>query len=67
MQERTSGLLRQDYREVKGIDVKLEEASRASTSPVKQHESTDLLAKVNERNRKANVEAVRWAKLVETE
>jgi RNA polymerase-associated protein RTF1 len=66
MQERTLALRRQDYEEVTEIDAKLEEAR--SASPVKRHDSSvDLLAKVNERNRKANVEAVRRAEIAETE
>src|SRR5258708_23728464 len=65
MQERTLALRRQDYAELREVDKKLEEAS---SPPVKQHDSgADLLAKVNERNRKANVEAVRRAELAESE
>jgi len=68
MQERALALGRHDYAEVVEIDKKLEEASKASSPPVKQHDSgADLLAKVNERNRKANVEAVRRAELAESE
>ena len=67
MQVRTLALRRQDYAEVAEIDVKLEEANKTSSPPVKQHDGVDLLAKVNERNRKANVEAVRRAELAETE
>jgi RNA polymerase-associated protein RTF1 len=39
MQERTLALRRQDYAEVAEIDLKLEEASEASSPPVKQRES----------------------------
>ena len=68
MQERTLALRRQDYAEVAEIDVKLEEAGKTLSPPVKQHDSAaDLLAKVNERNRKANVDSVRRAELAETE
>jgi RNA polymerase-associated protein RTF1 len=68
MQERTLALRRQDYGEVSEIDARLEEANKISSPPVKQHDSgADLLTKVNERNRKANVEAVRRAELAETE
>jgi len=68
MQERTLALRRHDYAEVEEIDAKLKEASKASSPPVKQHDgAADLLAKVNERNRKANVDAVRRAELAESE
>jgi len=57
---------RQEYDEVKKIDTQLEEANK-TMSPVKHDGTVDLLAKVNERNRKANAEAVRRAELVESE
>lgn len=67
-QERTLALRRQDYAEVEEIEAKLEEGNKPSTSPVKTHDTAaDLLTKVNERNRKANVEAVRRAELAEVE
>ncbi len=66
IQHRTLALRRHDYSEVAEIDTKLEEANKA-LSPVKHDNTVDLLAKVNERNRKANIEAVRRAELVEAE
>lgn len=66
IQLRTLALRRQDYSEVAIIDAQLEEANK-TLSPVKHDGTVDLLAKVNERNRKANVDAVRRAELVEAE
>jgi len=66
MQSRTLALRRQDYDEVKEIDAELE--NLANTNDSKPHEEVaDMLAKVNERNRKANMEAVRKAELMESE
>ncbi|KAG6857481.1 hypothetical protein H0H87_002106 [Tephrocybe sp. NHM501043] len=64
MQARTLALRRQDADEVAEIDLKLAEMTAAQ--PLKE-EAVDLLAKVNERNRKANMEAVRKAELAEAE
>jgi len=66
IQERTLALRRQDHAEVVEIDVKLEQANRSSI-PVKADSGSNLLAKVNERNRKANVDAVRRAEFAEAE
>ncbi|KXN89714.1 hypothetical protein AN958_05254 [Leucoagaricus sp. SymC.cos] len=61
---RTLALRRNDLEEVAQIDAQL----AALGAPLKrQEESTDLLAKVNERNRKANVEAMRKAEIAEVE
>jgi len=65
IQQRTMALRRQDYIEVEQIDAKLELAK--TQEPVKPETSIDLLAKVNERNRKANMEAVRKAEIAESE
>ena len=65
MQERTLALRREDYVEVAKVDAKLKEANKGSVS--RESSAVELLAKVNERNRKANVEAVRRAELAETE
>ncbi|ETW77432.1 hypothetical protein HETIRDRAFT_37203 [Heterobasidion irregulare TC 32-1] len=71
IQARTLALRRNDRAEVGNIDVQLRElADRAAvhngqTGP--EDEPDDILAKVNERNRKANMEAVRKAELLEAE
>lgn len=68
-QARTLAQRRMDFAEVAEIDKKLEELN-ANTELSSVHaasEEEDKLAKVNERNRKANLEAVRRAELVEAE
>ncbi|KAF9563835.1 hypothetical protein CPC08DRAFT_686074 [Agrocybe pediades] len=66
MQIRTLALRRQDLTEVAEIDAKL--AEHAAMAPQSTRpEQVDLLAKVNERNRKANLESVRKAELAEAE
>lgn len=62
---RTLALRRNDLEEVAQIDARL----AALGDPVKSRseEAVDPLAKVNERNRKANMEAVRRAELAEAE
>ncbi|KAF8153059.1 hypothetical protein B0H34DRAFT_722097 [Crassisporium funariophilum] len=57
---------RQDWAEVEEIKAKLAEEAKRTPEPAR-NESIDMLAKVNERNRKANMEAVRKAELAETE
>ncbi|EGO26839.1 hypothetical protein SERLADRAFT_464355 [Serpula lacrymans var. lacrymans S7.9] len=66
-QARTLALRRQDYSEVADIDAKLAELPLPVN--VREEEGTlnDRLAKVNERNRKANLEAIRKAELQEAE
>ncbi|KAF9238923.1 hypothetical protein BU15DRAFT_88171 [Melanogaster broomeanus] len=59
MQAKTLAVRRQDYTELAEIEAKLEELPCPSLA--------DKLAKVNERNRKANAEAVRKAELMEAE
>ena len=69
-QERTLAQRRNDWNEVAVIDAKLaEEAARTSEQeqPPRANNVQDLLAKVNERNRKANMEAVRKAEMAEIE
>lgn len=59
---------RQDYAEVADIDAKLKRLPVVQTPREDESESlSDKLAKVNERNRRANVEAVRKAELLEAE
>jgi RNA polymerase-associated protein RTF1 len=69
-QARTLAQRRNDWNEVAEIDAKLAEAA-ARTSEQKQTPQPgnvqDLLAKVNERNRKANMEAVRKAEKADIE
>jgi RNA polymerase-associated protein RTF1 len=69
-QARTLAIRRQDYDEVKDIDAKLEAlalSTATSTERTRDDGSADMLAKVNERNRKANLEAVRKAEIMEAE
>lgn len=69
-QARTLAQRRNDWNEVAEIDAKLaEEAARTSEQqqPSRVDTAQDLLAKVNERNRKANMEAVRKAEMAEAE
>jgi len=67
-QARTLALRRQDYHESKTIDLQLAEltASNPVTQP-REDDRADILAKVNERNRKANSEAVRKAEQMDAE
>jgi RNA polymerase-associated protein RTF1 len=68
MQARTLAIRRQDAAEVLVIDTQLAElTAREEPENTRQEGVTDMLAKVNERNRKANLEAVRKAELMETE
>ncbi|CAA7268808.1 unnamed protein product [Cyclocybe aegerita] len=64
IQQRTLAIRRQDYEEVAEIEAKLEEAK--PTTPPKL-ETEDMLARVNERNRKANLEAIRQQEIAEAE
>lgn len=64
-QQRTLALRRQDFSEVNEIDAKL--ADDAAKHEPSKSEPADLLTIVNERNRKANMEAVRKAEMAEAE
>ena len=64
-QERTLALRRQDFLEVSKIDAKL--ADDAAKHEPSKSEPVDLLTMVNERNRKANMEAIRKAEMAEAE
>ncbi|OCH94623.1 plus-3-domain-containing protein [Obba rivulosa] len=66
MQARTLAQRRQDYAEVAQIDAQITEL-QSSTPAREREEKADMLAKVNERNRKANMEAVRRAEMLEAE
>lgn len=68
VQARTLAIRRQDYAEVSEIDVKLAELPAVATPRNGGEESlNDKLAKVNERNRKANLEGIRKAEMLEAE
>ena len=59
---------RQDFAEVAEINAKLREFEGAAPERhVHRDDHADMLAKVNERNRKANLEAVRKAEVAEAE
>lgn len=67
-QARTLAQRRQDYAEVAEIDAQLAELAATTTERHNPREDdVDLLAKVNERNRKANLEAIRKAETVDAE
>ncbi|KAF8185068.1 hypothetical protein K438DRAFT_2020285 [Mycena galopus ATCC 62051] len=70
--QRTLAQRRQDYDEVREIDAQLAALSASSnaesgTKTPEEEEPADRLARVNERNRKANAEAVRKAEQVAME
>jgi RNA polymerase-associated protein RTF1 len=64
-QARTLAMRRHDYDEMKDIDTQL--AAAENLPAPARVEAVDVLAKVNERNRKANQEAVRRAEMAESE
>ena len=64
-QARTLALRRQDFKEVGTIDQQLSELPAATGTS--EEEISDMLAKVNERNRKANLDAVRKSEIQEAE
>ena len=67
-QERKIALRRNDKEEVAKLDIQLAElAVESPPIPSEPESSSALLAKVNERNRKANHEAIRRAELQEAE
>jgi RNA polymerase-associated protein RTF1 len=67
MQARTLAIRRQDAAEVQVIDAQLAELTAREEPENARQDGTDMLARVNERNRKANLEAVRKAELMEAE
>lgn len=67
MQAKTLAMRRQDYVEVTDIEAKLKELPVVQTTREEEESLADKLAKVNERNRKANLEGVRKAELLEAE
>jgi len=66
-QARTLALRRQDMAEVRSIDAQLAELNAANPEVGRGETATDIMAKVNERNRKANLEATRKAEQMEAE
>ncbi|CDO72114.1 hypothetical protein BN946_scf184962.g57 [Trametes cinnabarina] len=68
-QARTLALRRQEYDEVAEIDARLAQLAALAPQRDAQREegSSDILARLNERNRKANQEAVRKAERAELE
>ncbi|KAI0672359.1 plus-3-domain-containing protein [Trametes maxima] len=69
LQSRTLAMRRQDYQEVDEIDSALAKLSALAPARDAQREesSSDILVRLNERNRKANMEAVRKAERAELE
>jgi RNA polymerase-associated protein RTF1 len=67
IQARTLAQRRQDYAEVAEIDAKLGAFDGTPDRATPKDDHAEMLAKVNERNRKANLEAVRKAELAEAE
>ncbi|KAI6002167.1 hypothetical protein EDD15DRAFT_1591562 [Pisolithus albus] len=61
MQARTLAMRRHDYAELEDIEAKLKELPVVQNAREEEESLADKLAKVNERNRKANLEAVRRA------
>ncbi|TFY83238.1 hypothetical protein EWM64_g776 [Hericium alpestre] len=68
-QQRTLALRRNDLVEVATLDKQIEELTvlMGPATPRASEDRNDLLAKVNERNRRANLEAVRERELLEAE
>ncbi|KIJ63569.1 hypothetical protein HYDPIDRAFT_29363 [Hydnomerulius pinastri MD-312] len=67
MQAKTLAMRRHDFAELTEIEAKLKELPVVQTTREEAESLSDKLAKVNERNRKANLEAVRKAELLEAE
>lgn len=65
-QARTLALRRKDFPEVRSIDSQLAELNAANPE-VEREDTADIMAKVNERNRKANLEATRKAEQMEAD
>lgn len=66
-QARTLAHRRQDLAEVRSIDAQLAELNAANPEMEREDATADIMSKVNERNRKANLEATRKAEQVEAE
>ena len=66
-QARTLALRRQDLAEVQSIDGQLAELNATNPQVEREEATADIMAIVNERNRKANLEATRKAEQKEAE
>jgi len=66
-QMRTLALKRNDYAEVQELDLKLAEMTTGGANGIDPATEEDALAKVNERNRRLHLEAVRKAEIAEAE
>lgn len=69
-QAKTLAQRQQDHRAVEQIDeelTRLNETAGSTTRVAREETTMDMLAKVNERNRKANVDAVRQSELLMVE
>ena len=66
-QARTLALRRKDFAEVQSIDSQLAELNAANPEVEREDTATDIMAKVNERNRRANLESTRKAEQMEAE
>ena len=68
IQTRTLAQRRHDFAEVEVIDAQLAELAATSTDRLSHaRDAEDMLAKVNERNRRANMDAVRKAEIAEAD
>lgn len=68
IQARTLAQRRHDFAEVEEIDAQLAELAASSTDRLSNpRDAEDMLAKVNERNRRANMDAVRKAEIAEAD
>ena len=64
-QQRTLALKRHDHPEVARLDGLIAEMDARAPTPDLRNEAEDKLRKVNERNRKANLEQIRKAEAAE--
>lgn len=67
IQAKTLAVRRQDFAELADIEAKLKELPVVQVVREEAESLADKLAKVNERNRKANLEGVRKAEMLEAE
>jgi len=67
MQARSLAIRRQDFADVRMIDSQLAELNAANPEVEREDTAADVMAKVNERNRKANLEATRKAEQMEAD
>lgn len=67
VKQRQLAVARRDFEEVKMVDAQIVEIDKALSAQTAKNEKEDKLAKVNERNRLANAEAVRRAEVEASE